>query len=67
MKQTFIVGIETNHKNFNDWMAEHDNEVRNKAIDDAIRYFEKHAHEVCDHVSARDFICDRLEELKNKI
>lgn len=24
MKQTFIVGIETNHKNFNDWMAEHD-------------------------------------------
>ena len=24
MKQTFIVGIETNHKNFNDWMTEHD-------------------------------------------
>lgn len=39
----------------------------NKALDDAIRYFEKHAHEVYEHVSARDFICDRLEELKNKI
>lgn len=38
----------------------------NKALDDAIRYFEKHAHEVYDHVSARDFICDRLEELKNQ-
>lgn len=25
MKQTFIVGIETNHKNFNDWITEHDN------------------------------------------
>lgn len=25
MKQIFIVGIETNHKNFNDWITEHDN------------------------------------------
>lgn len=25
MKQTFIVGIETNHKNFNSWILEHDN------------------------------------------
>lgn len=25
MKQTFILGIETNHKNFNDWITEHDN------------------------------------------
>lgn len=24
MKQTFILGIETNHKNFNDWITEHD-------------------------------------------
>lgn len=38
----------------------------NKALDDAIRYFEQHAHEVYNHVSARDFICDRLEELKNQ-
>lgn len=66
MKQKFIIEIETNHKNFNDWITEHDNEVRNKVLDYAIRYFEKHAHEVYDHVSARDFICDRLEELKNK-
>ena len=66
MKQTFIVGIETNHKSFNSWIAEHDKTVREKALDDAILYFEKHAHEVYDHVSARDFICDRLEELKNK-
>lgn len=29
MEQIFIVGIETNHKNFNDWITEHDNEVRN--------------------------------------
>lgn len=25
MKQIFIVGIENNHKNFNDWITEHDN------------------------------------------
>ena len=34
MKQTLIVEIETSHKNFNDWIAEHDNEVRNKALDE---------------------------------
>ena len=34
MKQIFIVEIETSHKNFNDWIAEHDNEVRNKALDE---------------------------------
>ena len=34
MKQTFIVGIETNHKNFNDWITEHDNEVKSKALDE---------------------------------
>jgi len=34
------------------------------AIDEAIEYFSIHAHEIYDHVSARDFICDRLEMLK---
>lgn len=67
MKQKFIIEIETNKKNFNSWILEHDKVVRDKTLDDAIQYFEKHAHEVYDHVSARDFICDRLEELKNKI
>ena len=40
--------------------------VYNQAIDDSIEYFTEHAHEVYDHVSARDFICDRLEQLKEK-
>ena len=37
---------------------------RENAIDEAIAYFEIHAHEVYNHISARDFICDRLEQLK---
>lgn len=41
-------------------------EIYNKAIDDAIEYFIEHAHEVYDHISARDFICDRLEQLKEQ-
>lgn len=34
MKQIFTVEIETSHKNFNDWIAEHENEVRNKTLDE---------------------------------
>lgn len=45
-------------------IEEHDREIRNNAIDEAIAYFEIHAHEVYNHISARDFICDRLEQLK---
>ena len=37
---------------------------REDAIDEAIAYFEIHAHEVYNHILARDFICDRLEQLK---
>ena len=37
---------------------------RQDAIDEAIAYFEIHAHEVYNHISARDFICDRLEQIK---
>lgn len=37
---------------------------RADAFDEAIAYFEIHAHEVYNHISARDFICDRLEQLK---
>lgn len=40
------------------------NRIYNKAIDDSIVYFEEHASEVWNHISARDFICDSLEELK---
>lgn len=29
MKQTFVVGIETSHNNFNDWMTEHDTKIKN--------------------------------------
>lgn len=39
---------------------------RQDAFDEAIAYFEIHAHEVHSHVSARDFICDRLEQLKGQ-
>ncbi len=39
---------------------------RADAIDDAIEYFIEHAHEVYDHVSARDYIGDRLEQLKEQ-
>ena len=35
----------------------------NQALENAIKYFTEHAKEVYDHVSARDFICDRLEEM----
>lgn len=38
--------------------------VWDDAIDEAINYFSDHAGEVYSHVSARDFICDRLEQLK---
>lgn len=37
------------------------NEGYNQALEDAIKYFTKHTKEVYNHVSARDFICDRLE------
>lgn len=39
---------------------------REKTIDECIEYFEVHANEVWQHVSARDFICDRLEMLKEQ-
>ena len=40
------------------------NEGYNKALDEAITYFTEHAKEIYNHVSARDFICDRLEGMK---
>lgn len=40
---------------------------RAEAFDKAIEYFIEHAHEVYAHVSARDFICDSLEQLKEQI
>lgn len=40
------------------------NEGYNKALDNAIEYFTEHAKEIYNHVSARDFICDRLEGMK---
>lgn len=36
------------------------NEGYNKALDDVIEYFYKHAN----HVNARNFICNKLEEMK---
>lgn len=39
-------------------------QIRNNTLDEAIAFFEIHAHEVYNHISARDFICDRLEQLK---
>lgn len=36
----------------------------NQALENAIKYFSEHAKEVYNHVSARDFICDRLEGMK---
>lgn len=42
-----------------------------KAINDLtnnlINYFSKHAYEVWDHVSARDFICDNIEMISENI
>ena len=35
-------------------------------IDECIEYFSIHAKEVYEHISARDFICDTLEMLKEQ-
>lgn len=48
-------------------LDEHDKQVRADVIDDCIEYFKEHAHEVNNHISARDFICGRLEMLKEKV
>lgn len=53
-----LIGTET--------LKEHDAKVRADAIDECIEYFSKHAHEIYTHISARDFICDRLEQLKEQ-
>ena len=47
-------------------LAEYEKQIRNAAIDDCIEYFSLHAKEIHEHVSARDFICDRLEQLKGE-
>lgn len=33
MKQTFIVGIDTDHTDFNDWLDEHDKQISANVID----------------------------------
>lgn len=35
--------------------------------DNLIEYFSKHAHEVYSHVSARDFICDNIDMISEKM
>ena len=39
---------------------------RADAFEECIAYFSEHASEVYKHISARDFICDRLEQLKEQ-
>ena len=39
---------------------------RADAFDECIAYYSIHAKEVYKHISARDFICDRLEQLKEQ-
>ena len=39
------------------------NDLTNNLID----YFSEHAHEVWNHVSARDFICDNIETIAKKM
>ena len=36
MKQTFIVGIDTEYKDFNEWIEEHDKQIRADVIEEAL-------------------------------
>lgn len=40
MKKTFIVVVETDKKDFNAWIEEHDKEIYSKALDDVLKCVE---------------------------
>lgn len=52
------------------WQLDHDKQIRAderaSVFDECISYFKEHANEVWQHISARDFICDSLERLKEQ-
>lgn len=59
MKQTFIVGVETEKKYFSEWIEEHDKEMYNKALEDVKRYIRNHRY-------STDDLMDHLIKLEKK-
>lgn len=54
---------ELNNKEYRAGYVDGVNALTNRLID----YFTEHAHEVWDHVSARDFVCDNIEVISEKL
>lgn len=66
MKQTFIVGVETDKTDFNDWIEEHDEQIRaNERAKTLIEIIDFIKYECCleDRITK---VLDKAEELKEQ-
>ena len=57
MSKMFVIRIKTDKSTFEEWLEEHDKEVRNKAIDDVKNLISERLKRECDFNS-----CDDCEE-----